>query len=91
MCARACVHVQTKDQGMSNAALEAELQAVREAKEKEREQLEAQLTQQREESLRAQDKLQVDNKVRATSGFTHGLLRKYLQSSYDAYPRVYEL
>jgi hypothetical protein len=53
----------TKDQGVSNAALEAELEALRHSTEKEKEQLETQLAQQKEESRRAQDKLQVENSV----------------------------
>ena len=56
--------VQTKDQATASAALEGELEAVKQAKAKEREQLEAQLAQQKEEARRAQDKLQVENSVR---------------------------
>ena len=49
---------------MSTAALEGELEAVKDSKAKEKEQLEAQLVQQKEEARRAQDKLQVENSVR---------------------------
>lgn len=48
--------------------LEGELEAVKQAKVKEREQLEAQLAQQKEEARRAQDKLQVENSVRICDG-----------------------
>ena len=48
---------------MDTAALEGELEAVKQAKVEEREQLEAQLVQQKEEARRAQDKLQVENSV----------------------------
>ena len=43
---------------------EAMLAKVRQAKDREREQLEAQLAQQKEESRRTQDKLQAENSVR---------------------------
>ena len=56
--------MQTKDQALSASALEGELETVRRAKEEEREQLEAQMVQQKEEARRAQDKLQEENSVR---------------------------
>ena len=57
------MYVQTKDQAMESAALEGELEAVKQAKVEEREQLESQLAQQKEEARRAQDRLQVENSV----------------------------
>lgn len=48
---------------MYNAALEGELEATKQAKEKEKEHYEAQLAQQQESARRTQDKLQVENSV----------------------------
>ena len=55
--------MQTKDQALSAAALEGELETARRVREEEREQLEAQMAQQKEEDRRAQDKLQEENGV----------------------------
>ena len=65
------LYAQTKDQSTRNAMLEGELEAVRQSKEKERVQLEAQLAQQKEESRRAQDKLQVENGVSSYSMYMY--------------------
>ena len=56
--------VQTKDQALSAATIEGELETLRRAREEEREQLEAQISQQEEDVRRAQDKLQEENGVR---------------------------
>lgn len=52
---------------MYNAALEGELEATKQAKEKEKEHFEAQLVQQQESARRTQDKLQVENSVSSFS------------------------
>ena len=56
-------HVQTKEKSEHNLELEGELVALKQVREREREQFEGQLAQLKEESRRAQDKLQVDNSV----------------------------
>ncbi|CAI8048879.1 Cilia- and flagella-associated protein 157 [Geodia barretti] len=53
----------TKDQALSAATIEGELETLRRAREEEREQLEAQISQQEEDARRAQDKLQEENGV----------------------------
>lgn len=55
---------------MYNSAVEGELEATKQAKEREKEHFEAQLAQQQESARRTQDKLQVENSVSSFSSHT---------------------